>query len=194
MLLPRIPLPGGGVISWMNDRELFTLWDAFKVNGLKFRQLIVWVKDRFTLGHADFQYATEPAIYGMAEGKYDKDDPADDGDGEVALYARGNGKFNNNRKLSNTWFFSKPTASKDHPTMKPIGLCAKGVLAMSDRGDIVFDPFLGSGSTLIACEQTGRVCYGCELDPKYCDVIRKRYWKLTHDGDEAGWQEGTHAL
>lgn len=178
----------------MSDRELFTLWDAFKASGLKFRQLIVWVKDCFTLGHADFQYATEPAIYGMAEGKYDKDDPVDDGDGEVALYARGNGKFNVNRKLSNTWFFSKPTVSKDHPTMKPVGLCAKGVLAMSDRGDIVFDPFLGSGSTLIACEQTGRVCYGCELDPKYCDVIRKRYWKLTHDGDEAGWQEGTHAL
>ena len=59
--------------------------------------------------------------------------------------------------------------------MKPVGLCAKGVLAMSEVGDIVFDPFLGSGSTLIACEQTGRRCFGCELDPKYCDVIVKRW-------------------
>ena len=184
---------GGGVISWMSDRELFTLWDAFNANGLKFRQLIVWVKDRFTLGHTDFQYAAEPAIYGVAEGSYDKDNPTDDGEGQVALYARGNGKFQNNRKLSNTWFFAKPNASKEHPTMKPVGLCAKGVLAMSEVGDIVFDPFLGSGSTLIACEQTGRRCFGCELDPKYCDVIRKRWYKFTH-GDEDGWQEGTPAI
>lgn len=183
---------GGGVISWMSDRELFTLWDAFKASGLQFRQLIVWVKDRFTLGHADFQYATEPAIYGIAEGKYDKDSEIDEGEGQVALYARGNGKFQNNRKISNTWFFEKPLSSKDHPTMKPVGLCAKGVLAMSEIGDIVFDPFSGSGSTMIACEQTGRKCYGCELDPKYCDVIRKRYWKFT-TGSEEGWQDGTRA-
>lgn len=58
----------------------------------------------------------------------------------------------------------------------------------------MFDPFLGSGSTLIACEQTGRRCFGCELDPKYCDVIRKRYYKFIHDGDEEGWEEGTPAL
>lgn len=185
---------GGGVISWMSDRELFTLWDAFKVSGLQFRQLIVWVKDRFTLGHADFQYAAEPAIYGVSEGKYDKDSEEDEGDGQVALYARGNnGKFQANRKLSTTWFFEKPLSSKDHPTMKPVGLCAKGVLAMSEVGDIVFDPFSGSGSTLIACEQTGRKCYGCEIDPKYCDVIRKRYWKFT-TGSEEGWQDGTKAV
>ena len=184
---------GGGVISWMSDRELFTLWDAFKASGLQFRQLIVWVKDRFTLGHADFQYATEPAIYGVSEGKYDKESEEDEGDGQVALYARGNGKFQNNRKFSNTWFFEKPLSSKDHPTMKPVGLCAKGVLAMSEVGDIVFDPFSGSGSTLIACEQTGRKCYGCELDPKYCDVIRKRYWKFK-TGSEEGWQDGTKAI
>jgi len=184
---------GGGVISWMSDRELFTLWDAFNSAGLKFRQLIVWCKDRFTLGHADFQYATEPAIYGIAEGKYDKDSEIDEGEGQVALYARGNGKFQNNRKISNTWYFDKPKSSKDHPTMKPIGLCAKGVLALSGPGDIVFDPFSGSGSTLIACEQTGRKCYGCEIDPKYCDVIRKRYWKFT-TGSEEGWQDGTKAV
>ena len=74
--------------------------------------------------------------------------------------------------------------------MKPIGLCAKGVLAMSDPGDIVFDPFSGSGSTMIACEQTGRRCYMCELDPKYADVIRKRYVKFTTGSDE-GWEELT---
>lgn len=105
----------------------------------------------------------------------------------------GHGKFTDSRKLSNVWFFDKPLASKDHPTMKPVGLCAKGVLAMSDKGDIVFDPFSGSGSTLMACEQTGRKCYGCEIDPKYCDVIRKRWWKFK-TGSEDGWQEGTAAI
>lgn len=186
-------ITGGGVISWMSNKELFTLWDAYQRAGLKFRQLIVWVKDRFTLGHADFQYATEPAIYGMNEGSYDKDSDSDEGEGMVAIYARGNGKFQNNRKLSNTWFFEKPTASKDHPTMKPVALCAKGVIALSEPGDIVFDPFSGSGSTMIACEQTGRKCYGCEIDPKYCDVIRKRYWKFK-TGSEEGWQDGTRAI
>ena len=184
---------GGGVISWMSNTELFTLWEAYNRAGLKFRQLIVWVKDRFTLGHADFQYATEPAIYGMNEGSYDKDCDSDEGDGMVAIYARGNGKFRSNRKLSNTWFFEKPSASKDHPTMKPVALCAKGVLALSEEEDIVFDPFSGSGSTLIACEQTGRRCYGCEIDPKYVDVIRKRYWKFK-TGSEEGWQDGTKAI
>lgn len=74
--------------------------------------------------------------------------------------------------------------------MKPIGLCAKGVLAMSEPDDIVFDPFSGSGSTMIACEQTGRRCYGCELDPRYVDVIRKRYAKFIN-GNEDNWQELT---
>lgn len=110
---------------------------------------------------------------------------------QYACYARGKeGKFTDSRKLSNVWFFEKPKSNKDHPTMKHIGLCAKGVLAMSDPGDIVFDPFSGSGSTMIACEQTGRKCYGCELDPRYVDVIRKRYVKFVY-GSEDNWQELT---
>ena len=64
----------------------------------------------------------------------------------------------------------------------------------SKKGDVVLDTFGGSGTTLIACEQLGRKCYMMELDPKYCDVIRKRYWKLTHDGNEEGWEEGTPAV
>lgn len=182
---------GGGVISWMSNKELFTLWEAMTKSGLKFRQALVWVKNTFTLGHSDFQYSTEPAIYGLNEGSY-KDIGEDGGDCEQAIYCRGNGKFRSNRKLQNAWFFDKPKSNKDHPTMKPIGLCAKGVLALSEPNDIVFDPFLGSGSTLIACEQIGRKCYGCELDAKYCDVIRKRYWKFK-TGSEEGWQDGTKA-
>lgn len=186
-------VPGGGVISWMSDKELFTLWDAFKKSGLEFKQTILWVKDHFVMGRKDYQFQSEPAIYGINEGKFDKDTDEDEGESLIAVYARSGGKFQQNRKISNTWFFERPAASKDHPTMKPVGLCAKGILSLSEEGDIVFDPFSGSGSTLIACEQTGRKCYGCEIDPKYCDVIRKRYWKFK-TGDEEGWQEGTKAI
>ena len=181
---------GGGCISWMSDVELLTLKSAFDNAGLRFKTVLCWVKDHFTLGGNDFQSAKELAIYGLGEGKYSDELEDETDDMQYACYARGEGKFTNSRKLSNVWFFDKPRSSKDHPTMKPVGLCAKGVLAMSDTGDIVFDPFLGSGSTLIACEQTGRKCYGCELDPKYCDVIRKRYWKFK-TGSEEGWQKGT---
>lgn len=180
---------GGGCISWMSDVEILTLKNAFDHAGLKFKTVLCWVKSQFTLGGNDFQSAKELAIYGLGEGKYDGTFDETD-DSQYACYARGCGKFTDSRKLSNVWFFDKPKSSKDHPTMKPIGLCAKGVLAMSDEGDIVFDPFSGSGSTLIACEQTGRKCYGCEIDPKYCDVIRKRWVKLT-TGSEDNWQELT---
>ena len=185
---------GGGCIAFMSDSEILTLKNAYDINGLHFKTVICWVKDHFTLGGNDFQSAKELAIYGLGEGKFERDLDNEAEESQYACYARGKGgKFTDSRKLSNVWFFDKPRASKEHPTMKPVGLCAKGVLAMSDKGDIVFDPFSGSGSTLIACEQTGRVLYGCEIDPKYCDVIRKRYWKFV-TGDEDGWQDGTPAL
>lgn len=183
---------GGGVISWMSDTEILTLKNAMDNAGLRFRTVLCWVKSHFTLGGNDFQSAKELAIYGLNEGKY-SGETDETSDAQYAIYARDGGKFTQNRDLSNVWFFDKPKANKDHPTMKPIGLCAKGILALSDPGDIVFDPFLGSGSTLIASEQTGRKCYGCEIDPKYCDVIRKRYWKFT-TGSEEGWQDGTKAI
>lgn len=186
-------VPGGGVISWMSDVEILTLKNAMDLAGLKFKTVICWVKDHFTLGGGDFQSAKELAIYGLGEGKYDKSDDDEADDSQYACYARGDGKFTDSRRLSNVWFFPKPLSSKDHPTMKPVGLCAKGILALSEVGDIVFDPFSGSGSTLIACEQTGRKCFGCEIDPKYCDVIRKRYWKFV-TGSEEGWQDGTKAI
>lgn len=179
----------------MSDVEILTLKNAMDNAGMRFKTVICWVKDHFTLGGNDFQSAKELAIYGTGEGKFERDDLSDEtSESQYACYARGkNGGFTDSRSLSNVWFFDKPRSSKDHPTMKPIGLCAKGVLAMSSPGDIVFDPFSGSGSTLIACEQTGRKCYGCEIDPKYCDVIRKRYWKFK-TGSEEGWQDGTKAI
>lgn len=175
----------------MSDTELTTLKNAFDYSGLNFRTVICWVKSQFTLGGNDFQSAKEMAIYGLGEGKFDATHGDESDDAQFACYGRGKGgKFTDSRKLSNVWFFEKPRSNKDHPTMKPIGLCAKGVMAMSDPGDIVFDPFSGSGSTMIACQQTGRRCYGCELDPRYADVIRRRYVKFLY-GSEDGWQELT---
>jgi DNA modification methylase len=81
-----------------------------------------------------------------------------------------------------------------HPTQKPIEVCAWFIDKLSKIDNVIVDLFLGSGSTLIACEQTNRICYGMELDPKYCDVIRKRYWKFTHDNNEDGWEDGTPVI
>ena len=87
---------------------------------------------------------------------------------------------------NNTLFGGDSEArGKEHPTQKPTKLMAEIIQDISEDGDIVFDLFLGSGSTLIACEQTNRICYGMEIDPKYCDVIRKRYAKFT--GKEEEW-------
>ena len=86
------------------------------------------------------------------------------------------------------------TKTRVHPTQKPAVLAQWFLKRYSKEGDIVADIYGGSGSTLIACEQLGRTCYMMELDPHYCDVIRKRWWKLTHDGNEDGWEEGTPRL
>lgn len=87
------------------------------------------------------------------------------------------------------WELTKDGKNDMHPTQKPVHLAAKAI--QNHEADTVLDLFLGSGSTLIACEQTDRICYGMELDPKYVDVIRKRYWKFVNDGDEKGWEDAT---
>lgn len=89
---------------------------------------------------------------------------------------------------TNVWEITKDGRNEHHPTQKPIEVCAKAI--RNHSGEIVLDLFGGSGSTLIACEQLDRTCYMMELDPKYCDVIRKRYWKFVN-GSEEGWEDGT---
>ena len=89
-------------------------------------------------------------------------------------------------------FEGKKDSDNELSYSKPIAICSKFIKLYSTKS--VLDLFGGSGSTLIACEQLGRKCYMMELDPKYCDVIRKRYWKFTHDGDEEGWEKGTPAI
>jgi site-specific DNA-methyltransferase (adenine-specific) len=91
----------------------------------------------------------------------------------------GKSSFGDDRTQTEVWEINRPLNSKLHPTMKPVELCIKGITNSSVPGTIVFDGFLGSGSTLIACEQTGRKCYGVEIDPAYCDVIKNRWEQFT---------------
>ena len=97
---------------------------------------------------------------------------------------------------SNVLDISKQTSNevKDHNATFPVELPHRIVTTFSNKDEIILDLFLGSGSTLIACEQTGRTCYGMELDPKYTDVIRRRYWKFVNNGDETGWEQNTPAI
>lgn len=148
---------------------IFRALDAKK---LDYKALIIWDKGNHTLSNSDYMSKYEPIVYGWFE--------------EHSFYG-GRSKFD-------IWSITRTQKNDLHPTMKPIALCATAIQNSSKKGEGVLDLFGGSGSTLIACEQLGRKCYMMELDPKYCDVIRKRYWKLTHDGNEEGWEEGTPAV
>ena len=92
--------------------------------------------------------------------------------------------FRSDRKQTTIWEYDRPKANKDHPTMKPIGLMSYPIRNSTMTNGIVLDPFLGSGSTLIACEETDRVCRGIELDPKFVDVIVKRYCGADERSDD----------
>ena len=128
---------------------------AFQDAGFYLSQVCIWVKNHFSLGRCPYQFKHEPVLFGWKLG--------------------GNHKWYGGRNETTVWEFDKPQKSKDHPTMKPIPLMLYPIQNSTKSGDIVLDPFGGSGSTLIACEQTGRTCYTAELDEKYCDVIVSRY-------------------
>lgn len=120
------------------------------------RHQLIWRKDSpvFSMGRLDYDYQHEPILYGW-KGSHKH---------------IGGGKFK-----TSVWDIPRPKSSKLHPTMKPVELIVEAIKDSTKEGDIIIDLFGGSGSTLIACEQTNRTCYMMELDPKYCDVIRKRY-------------------
>lgn len=141
------------------DSEGLTFRSAFKEAGWDLKQCIIWVKQHFVMGRQDYHWQHEPILYGWKPGAAHK--------------------FYGGRNQSTVWQIDRPMASREHPTMKPVNLCAKAIENSSKSGDIIIDFFGGSGSTLIACEQLNRTCYMMELDPVYVDVIKKRWEHLT---------------
>lgn len=143
------------------DTEGLNFRKAFKDASFYLSGCCIWKKNSLVLGRSPYQWQHEPCLYGWKK--------------------KGKHQWFSDRKQTTIWEYDRPKSSKDHPTMKPIQLMAYPIQNSSMRGTIVLDPFLGSGSTLIAADQTGRVCYGIELDEKFVDVIVKRYIEVTGD-------------
>lgn len=156
----RAILKDGGIIyATVPPGPLHLLFAATMKSFGDLRQIMVWVKDRFVLGRSDYHYRHEPILYGWK--------------------STGKHEFFGGRDKDTVWEVSRPSANREHPTMKPIELIERALVDGSSVGEAVYDCFSGSGSTLIACENTKRVCYGMEIDPKYCDVIIKRWEEKT---------------
>ena len=149
----------GAVYICMSSSELDTLQKAFREAGGKWSTFVIWAKNTFTLGRADYQRQYEPILYGWKDG--------------AEHYWCGA------RDQGDVWFVDKPHKNDLHPTMKPVALVERAIRNSSKSRDIVLDPFGGSGTTMIACENTGRRARLIELDPKYVDVIVTRWQSLT---------------
>jgi DNA modification methylase len=164
----------GAVYVCMSSSELHTLQRAFVSAGGKWSTFVIWAKSHFTLGRADYQRMFEPILYGWPQG-HDR----------FWCGARDQG---------DVWHYDKPARNDLHPTMKPVALVERAIRNSSKSRDIVLDPFGGSGSTLIACERAGRQARLIELDPKYCDVIVRRWQEWTGElaaleGDGRSFEE-----
>ena len=146
------------------DTEGLNFRRAFKDAGFHISGVCIWVKNTLVLGRSPYQWQHEPVLFGwLPNGKH---------------------KWFSDRKQSTIWNFDKPKRSAQHPTMKPIPLLAYPIKNSSAPNGVVMDLFGGSGSTLIACEQTDRICRTMELDPKYASVIVQRYIELVGSDEE----------
>jgi DNA modification methylase len=156
----------GAIYICMSSSELHTLYNAFTQSGGHWSTFVIWGKNTFTLGRSDYQRQFEPILYGWPEG--------------CSHYWCGA------RDQGDLWMIDRPQANDLHPTMKPVALVERAVMNSCKRGDIVLDPFGGSGSTLIACEKAGRRARLIELEPQYCDVVITRW-------QEFSGQQATHS-
>ena len=150
---------GASFYVWHADLEGLNFRLAIKNAGLTLKQNLIWVKNSMVLGRQDYQWRHEPCLYGWKEGAAHN--------------------WYSDRKQTTILEFDRPTKSKEHHTMKPIALFAYQLGNSTQRGDLVLDLFGGSGTSIIASEQTGRKCYTMELDEHYCDVIITRWERLT---------------
>lgn len=147
--------PGASFYVWHADSEGYNFRGAVHDVGQKVRQCLIWHKSTLVMGRQDYQWKHEPCLYGWKEG-------ASHG-------------WYSDRKQTTVLNFDKPNRNSEHPTMKPVPLFGYLIGNSTAPQGMVYDPFLGSGTTLIACEQLGRTCYGMELEPKYCQVIIDRF-------------------
>ena len=145
------------------DTEGLNFRRAFADAGFYLSGCCIWKKQSLVLGRSPYQWQHEPVLYGWKK--------------------KGKHQWYTGRKESTIWEFDKPKKNGDHPTMKPIPLLAYPIMNSSMSNTVVLDPFGGSGSTLIACEQSDRICYTVELDEKFCDVIVKRYIEQVGSAD-----------
>jgi DNA modification methylase len=169
---------GASIYVFHADSEGLNFRMAFRDAGFKLTQCCIWAKSSMCLGRQSYHWKHEPILYG-----------------NKPTYKK---YWNSDRKQTTLWEFDKPFRNEFHPTMKPIPLISYPIKNSSKIGDIVLDSFGGSGSTLIACEETDRICYTMELDEKYADVIVNRYiaqvggdsevW-LVRDGKRYGYQD-----
>ena len=150
--------PGASFYIWHSDSQGYEFRKTVRENLGKVRQCLIWNKNSIVMGRQDYQWKHEPCLYGWTDGTH---------------------YFTKERNLPTVIDCEKPQKNDLHPTMKPIKLMAQLIENSSKPGAIVLDTFCGSGSTLIACEQLNRNCYAMELDPKYCDVIIKRWEDFT---------------
>ena len=137
------------------DSKGLTFRQAFHDAGFYLSGCCIWKKNALVLGRSPYQWQHEPCLFGWKVG--------------------GKHQWYSDRKQTTIWEYDRPKSSKEHPTMKPVALMAYPIQNSCMSNCIVLDPFLGSGSTLIACEETNRICYGIELDEKFADVIVRRY-------------------
>ena len=158
-LTPTVAHCRGGIYVAMSSSELDVLQAAFRAAGGKWSTFIIWAKNTFTLGRADYQRQYEPILYGWPEGAQRH--------------------WCGDRDQGDVWNIKKPQKNDLHPTMKPVELVERAIRNSSRPGNVVLDPFGGSGTTLIAAEKSGRLARLVELDPKYADVIVRRWQEWT---------------
>ena len=162
----------GSIYVFHADTEGLNFRKAFADAGFYLSGCCIWKKNALVLGRSPYQWIHEPCLFGWKKA--------------------GKHQWYSDRKQTTVWEYDRPKASKDHPTMKPVGLMSYPIRNSTMTNGIVLDPFLGSGSTLIACCEMDRICYGIELDPKFVDVIVKRYIEYD-DGksdDVFVWRDG----
>ena len=154
----------GAAYIFHADTKGFLCRKAFDEAGFKLSGTCVWVKNTFVMGRSDYHWGHEPCLYGWKK--------------------KGKHVWYGDRKQSTVWHCDRPQRSGKHPTMKPIPLLAVPITNSTQTNGIVLEPFGGSGSTLICCEQLGRTCYAAELDEKFVDVIVRRYIEAVGSADE----------